>query len=115
AGLGVMHDKIAALLDHRREIVEGHIAARRSIVEPPVGVFLDDDRFGAARLAAGGTAHAPGIPRKRRCCSATIQRFAALASSKTPAVISPGCPLLNPPTQAGAGSERSERVGAERL
>ena len=46
AGLGVMSDEIAALLDQLGEIVERDIAARRRVVEPPVGVFLDDDRLG---------------------------------------------------------------------
>src|SRR5205814_4652282 len=91
AGLGVVDDEIATLLDQRGKIVERHIAAGRSIVEPPVGVFLDDHWFGAAWLAAAGTAHAPGVPRKGRCCSATIQRFAVPASSKTPAMPSLGC------------------------
>jgi hypothetical protein len=45
ARLGVVDDEVFPLLDQRGEILERHICARSGIVEPPVGVFLDDDRF----------------------------------------------------------------------
>jgi len=43
-------DEITAALDQLGEVLERYIAARRRIVEPPIGVFLDDDRLRAACL-----------------------------------------------------------------
>ena len=43
AALGVIDHELAALLHHVLQIVERHIGAGRGVVEPPVGVFLDDD------------------------------------------------------------------------
>ena len=60
AGLGVVGHEIAALLDHLGEVVEGDIAARRGVVEPPVGVFLDDDGLAgrpACRCSGCSCAH----------------------------------------------------------
>jgi hypothetical protein len=92
AGLGVVDHEIAAFLDHRGEIVERHIAARRRVVEPAIGVFLDDNRLlVAARLLAARIGHAPLIPPDRRCCYATIQRFVRSASSNTWNRDAPGC------------------------
>ena len=45
AGLGVEDDEIPLALHHRSQVVEGDVGARLSIVEPPVGVLLDDNRF----------------------------------------------------------------------
>jgi len=45
AGLGVVDDKILAILHHGGEVLERHVAAGPGIVEPAVGVFLDSDRF----------------------------------------------------------------------
>jgi len=51
AGLRVEDHEIIALLHHLREIFERYIRAGRGVVEPAVGVFLDDDRrrFGSRR------------------------------------------------------------------
>ena len=45
AGLGVVDDEILARLHHDGEVFERHIGAGAGVVEPPVGVFLDGDRF----------------------------------------------------------------------
>ena len=45
AGLGVENHEIPLAFHHRRQIIERHVGARLGIVEPPVGVFLDDDRL----------------------------------------------------------------------
>ena len=45
AGLGVEDDEIALAFHHRGQIVERDVGARLGIVEAPVGVFLDDNRF----------------------------------------------------------------------
>src|SRR5262249_51131284 len=45
SGFGVMNDEILAFLHHGREVFESDISARAGVVEPPVGVFLDCDRF----------------------------------------------------------------------
>jgi hypothetical protein len=45
AGLGVVDDEILARLHHGRQVFERDVGARAGIVEPPVGVFLDGDRF----------------------------------------------------------------------
>src|SRR5262249_52693600 len=79
-GLGVMHDKIAALLDHLRKVFERHITAGRRVVEAPVGVFLDDDRLGTGGLFGPGCIHARSVPAWRQCCSATIARFMPISA-----------------------------------
>ena len=45
AGLGVENDEIPLGFHHRRQIVERDVGACLSIVEPPVGVLLDDHRL----------------------------------------------------------------------
>ena len=45
AGLGIVDDEILAVLDHPREVFERDIGAGAGVVEAPVGVLLDDDRF----------------------------------------------------------------------
>jgi hypothetical protein len=46
AGLGVEDLKIDPLARHPRQVVERDVARRLSVVEPPVGVLLDDDGIG---------------------------------------------------------------------
>ena len=83
-GLGVMRDKIAALLDQFGEVVERDITARCGVVETSVGVFLDDDRFGSIGVVAARGVHVRGVsPRGEGPSAATIQSFGAIALSKT--------------------------------
>src|SRR5262249_21235091 len=79
-GLGVMHDKIAALLDHLRKVFERHITAGSGFVEAPVGVFLDAARLGTGGLYGPVCIHARGVPAWRQCCSATIARFMPISA-----------------------------------
>ena len=44
AGLGVIDDEVALGPHHFGQVLERHIGACVGIVEPAVGVFLDDDR-----------------------------------------------------------------------
>src|SRR5581483_9389464 len=44
AGLRVVDDKVSLAAHHFGEVLERHIGARVGIIEPAVGVFLDDDR-----------------------------------------------------------------------
>src|SRR4030095_6754984 len=44
AGLSVVNDKVSLGPDDFRQVLECHIRACVGIVEPAVGVFLDDDR-----------------------------------------------------------------------
>src|SRR5581483_7773096 len=44
AGLRVVDDKVSLAPHHFGEVLERHIGARVGIIEPAVGVFLDDDR-----------------------------------------------------------------------
>src|SRR4030095_14361984 len=44
AGLSVVNDKVSLGTDPFRQVLELHIRACVGIVEPAVGVFLDDDR-----------------------------------------------------------------------
>ncbi len=64
--LGVEHDEIALVLDHGRKVVERHVGARLGIVEPPVGVLLDDDRLFfvrcGSRLVEHGDRHGWPVP-----------------------------------------------------
>src|SRR6185312_6045728 len=45
AGFRVEDHKVFAFLDHHRQIFERNVGARAGVVETPVGVFLDRDRF----------------------------------------------------------------------
>ena len=45
AGLGVDHDELPPLARHLRQKVERDVTGCFSVIEPPVGVLLDDDRF----------------------------------------------------------------------
>ena len=45
AGLGVENHKIAPGFHHRRQIIQSDVGTGVSIVEPPVGVLLDNDRL----------------------------------------------------------------------
>ena len=45
AVLGVVDDEIAVAAHHLGEIFQRHVGAGLGIIEPPVGVLLDDDRF----------------------------------------------------------------------
>src|SRR3546814_5918597 len=51
ARLRVVDDEILPVLHHLAQMVEGDVAARRRVVQPPVGVFLDRDRRAVAGLA----------------------------------------------------------------
>jgi hypothetical protein len=55
AGLGVKDHKILAAFDHRGEVFERDVGAGASVVEPPVGVFLDSNGLG--RLGRCGVGH----------------------------------------------------------
>src|SRR5208282_6662771 len=57
AGLGVIDDKIFAGLDHGGEVFERHVGARTGVVESPVGVLFDRDRFFGL---GGGLGHGTG-------------------------------------------------------
>ena len=43
ARLSIPDGEVFAVLDHAAQGIQGHITGRRSIVEAPVGVFLDDN------------------------------------------------------------------------
>ena len=61
---GVEHHEILAALDHHGEVLERHVSAGPGVVEPPVGVFFDFDRF----FFFGHGAHAspcPGLKHNR--------------------------------------------------
>jgi len=45
-GLRVIDHEIRPVLHHLAKMVQGHIAARRGVVQPTVGVLLDGDRYG---------------------------------------------------------------------
>src|SRR3546814_13526414 len=59
ARLRVVDDEILAVLHHLAQMVEGDVAARRRIVQPPVGVFLDCDRRAVAGLALAPVCRPP--------------------------------------------------------
>src|SRR5207237_6642032 len=83
-GLGVMRDKIAALLDQFGEVVERDIAARGGVVETPVGVFLDDNRFGSTGVVAARGVHVRGVsPQGEGPSTATIRAIGGVAFSTT--------------------------------
>src|SRR5262249_40296090 len=86
--LRVEHGKIATLFDHLRQIIEGHIAARRRVVEAAIRVFFDDDRlFARARLVAGRCCHAPGIPllgKMLLCNNSAFARVCVIKLGKRP-------------------------------
>jgi hypothetical protein len=44
AGLGIVDDEVSFSPHHFGEVLKRHIGAGVGIVEPAVGVFLDDDR-----------------------------------------------------------------------
>jgi hypothetical protein len=48
---GVENHEIALGFDHRSQVIERHVGAGLGVVEPPIGVFFDDDRL---FLVAGG-------------------------------------------------------------
>ena len=81
AGLGVIDHEVGAILYHLAQVVERDIAARRGVVEPPVGVFLDDDGVVARRafLCHGAFASAPhpgtwgqSAHFNQKCCVAQV-------------------------------------------
>ncbi len=49
AGLGVVDHEVLVVLHHEGQVLEGHVAARSGLVEAPVRVFLDRDRFRGSR------------------------------------------------------------------
>src|SRR6266851_1903867 len=49
AGLGFVDREVLVALDHERQVLEGHVAARGGVVEAPVRVFLDRDRSRGSR------------------------------------------------------------------
>ena len=57
-GLGVVDDEILSAFHHLREIGQGHVGARRGIVEPAVGVFFDRGRSGIGHEIYGSQNHA---------------------------------------------------------
>ncbi len=59
----IIDDEVAAFLDHPAEVVEGHITARRRVVEAPIRIFLDDDR---GCLGRGGLTHSDGLSQHSR-------------------------------------------------
>ena len=74
AGLGVVNDEIPIAAHHRRQIIERDVGARLGIIETPVGVLLDDNRFffvgrrglgfvehGESRLADGWFLHCGSV------------------------------------------------------
>ena len=71
AGLGVEHHEITAGFDHRRQIIQRDVGAGLSIVQPPVGVLLDDHRLffiGGRVDFVGGRVHL--IEHERRSAAA---------------------------------------------
>ena len=50
AGARILHLELGALLHHRRQVIERHIAGGLGVVETPVGIFFDDDRPSALGL-----------------------------------------------------------------
>ena len=44
AGLGVVDDEVDLVLYHLRQMIERDVGRGGGVVEPPVGIFLDDDR-----------------------------------------------------------------------
>ena len=59
AGLGVVDDEILALLDHLGEVFERHVGGGAGVVEPAVGVFLDDRRSSFVAMSSSSCHRAP--------------------------------------------------------
>ena len=58
AGFGIQHFEVDPFAGHLRQMVQRDVAGRLGIIEPPVGVLLDNYRF------AAGVAHDPKPRRK---------------------------------------------------
>ena len=52
-GLGVVNDEVLPAFHHLRQVGQGHVGARRGIVEPAVGVFFDRGRSGIGHEVYG--------------------------------------------------------------
>ena len=65
-GLGVVDDEIFARLHHFRQIGQGHIGARRGIIQAAIGVFLDRSRSGIGHAVAGPRVTPTGSTQDRR-------------------------------------------------
>ena len=51
--LGIVDDEIHPLLHHLGEVLQGHVAGGCRIVEPPIGVLLDDHTLPELDARAG--------------------------------------------------------------
>src|SRR4030088_2309122 len=45
AGTGVVDHEVLLVLRQGAEVLERHVAARSRVIEPSIGISLDDDRF----------------------------------------------------------------------
>ena len=99
AGLGVVDDEILALPDHAAEIVERHIGRGAGVVEPAVGVFLDDRRWLFARhdvlFQDGPSGTRPGARLLTAALSLSVSAAAENSKCK------PSRPALHWGTEAG--------------